>query len=355
MIANYYILGSKTRRPASNRTIFTDGAPDATFRSDMDLELSHWIPNRTPGVYKADTSTEICMNFLSRNDTNDWDLAVNNHVDVDGVLAVFTLVHSKQALEHRNTIVQAAEMGDFSGWGDLKAQRLYQGLTLLMDDLKASGTDTQQVYEACFERAFSLLEGAEDDPRIMKGIEALQSSVARIDAGHIIRHEIHSRFVHYHIPAALAEKSLTKALKVPAFNEALQDDMWLHPQARNRLDQEKVQLISVETPDGWYYDLWYPGYMWADTPHSWRAPGFVFNGSTNGYLYGYAPLEEAVQTLRQDEPANGGWTLAKELSPFSSVKGRNFPVVLSFLSEDYEPMASQLAPDRVAMILSRAF
>jgi hypothetical protein len=355
MIKNFYILGSKAKRPASCRTIFTDGAPDATFRPDIDMELSHWIPNATPALYRADTSTEICMNFVCRNDTGEWELAINNHVDVDGVLAVFTLLHSQHALAYRETIVQAAEMGDFSGWGTEPAQLLYQGLTLLMDDLKAAGMDTQYVYEACFVRTFSLLEGKIDDKRITEGLKALASSVERIESGQIPRYELHNRFTHYQIPACLTEISLTKALKVPRFNERLQDDMWLHPQARNRLDREKVQLISVETDNGWYYDLWYPGYMWADTPDSWRAPGFTFNGSTNGYAYGYAPLQQAVQKLQHIETAQGKWMLARELSPFSSVKGRSFPVVLSFLTEHDMPAISRISPEEVASILATAF
>ncbi|MEZ2660151.1 DUF6687 family protein [Aneurinibacillus aneurinilyticus] len=355
MIPHFYILGSKTERPVSRRTIFTDGAPDATFRPGIDVELSHWIPNTTPDVYAADTSTEICMNFISQNDTDEWDLAINNHVDVDGVLAVFTLVHSKQAMLHRETIIQAAEMGDFSNWGNHAAQILYQGLTVLMDDLKAKKTDTQHVYEACFKQTFSLLEGRTDDVRVVQGMEALQQSVNRVESGGILRREVHARFAHYHIPFTLVKASLAKTLKIPAFNEEIKDDMWLHPQVRNRLDKEKIQLVSAEAEQGWYYDVWYPGYMWADTPHSWRAPGFIFNGSTNGYMYGYEPLEAAVRTLQKLETANGTWMLAHELSPFSSISGRNFPVVLSFLSENNQPAASELPPERVVLILASAF
>ncbi|CEH29065.1 hypothetical protein AM501_02775 [Aneurinibacillus migulanus] len=355
MIPYFYILGSKTERPVSCRTIFTDGAPDATFRPDIDMELSHWIPNTTPDVYKADTSTEICMKFISQNDTDGWDLAINNHVDVDGILAVFTLIHSEKAMMHRDTIIQAAEMGDFSGWGDRAAQILYQGLTVLMDDLKAEKMDTQHVYETCFKRALSLLEGRVDDARVAQGMEALKRSSERVESGSIIRRELHNRFAHYHIPFVFVGTSLAKTLKVPAFNEEIKDDMWLHPQVRNRLDKEKVQLVSAEAEQGWYYDVWYPGYMWADTPHSWRAPGFTFSGSTNGYMYGYEPLETAVRTLQELETANGTWTLAHKLSPFSSINGRNFPIVLSFLSENSQPAASDLPPERVVPILASAF
>ncbi|MBN6189165.1 hypothetical protein JQN58_20130 [Aneurinibacillus sp. BA2021] len=356
MISRFYILGSTTERPQSRRTIFTDGAPDATFRPGVDMELSHWIPNRTPACYQADTSTEICMRFVESKDPGEWDLAVNNHVDVDGILAVFTLVYSETALAHRQTIIQAAEMGDFSGWGEEPAQRLFQGLTILMDDIKAAGMDTQHIYEACFQRAKELLAGTDiQDPRIEAGVRALQASTQRIMSGQVERQELHARFVRYTIPAELTAASLARALNVPAFNEEIRDDMWLHPQARNRLDREKVQLVAAQTDEGWYYDVWYPGYMWADTPHSWRAPGFTFSGSTNGYRYAHAPLEEAVHTLQKEETAEGIWTLAQQLSPFTSVAGRNFPVILSFLDSKNEPAVSRLAPERVASLLAASF
>ena len=86
------------------------------FAKAIDLELSHWVPNRTPAKFKADTSTEICMNFVASGDL-DYDLVVNNHADVDGLLSVFTLLHPATALAHRPTIVSAAQMGDFWGMG----------------------------------------------------------------------------------------------------------------------------------------------------------------------------------------------------------------------------------------------
>jgi len=96
--------------------------------------------------------------------------------------------------------------------------------------------------------------------------------------------------------------------------------------------------------------------MWADTPDSWRAPGFRFSGSTNGYYYGYEPLNHVVDQLQKIEKASGIWVLAQELSPFSSISGRNYPVVLSFLTLDgQKPMPSKLLPNEVANKISRVF
>ena len=114
------------------------------FRPAGDLELSHWRPNRTPREYRAGSSTEICYRFLDTPRPGSWTVAVNNHVDVDGILSVYVLVHSEHALLNRRTIAEAADMGDFWGWGEPPAQRLFQGITLLMERAACPGQSTKK-------------------------------------------------------------------------------------------------------------------------------------------------------------------------------------------------------------------
>jgi hypothetical protein len=161
--------------------------------------------------------------------------------------------------------------------------------------------------------------------------------------------------VAYEIPRALVERDLGRALHVPGFNAPLDASSWLPPQARNRLDREKIQLVSAEAAGGWYHDLWYPGYRWAETPTAWVAPGFHFAGSTNGYRYGHAPLEAAVAALQAKERNPGRWTLAEALSPFTSLPGRSYPVILAFLDDKQQPALSSQSPARVAEVLAPAF
>ena len=355
MIPKFYIIGSETKRPSSRKTIFTDGSPDQTFRENTDIELSHWIPNRTAKQYRADTSTEICMRFIEDEAPGDWDLAINNHLDIDGILSVFSLVHSEIAKKHKQTIIEAAEMGDFWAWGSESSQILFQGLTLFMNNLQQDLLDIQDIYAQSFNKTIELLESRVHDKIIQNGIISLAQSYERVQSGAITRVELGKRFVHYHLPASLTASDRSKALKIPGFNDLLQDDMWLYPQVRNKLDKEKIQLVSAETDEGTYYDLWYPGYMWADTPHSWRAPGFSFAGSTNAYYYGYAPLSDAVEELRRLETGGGTWKLVKQLTPFSSIQGRNYPVVLSCMNDQDEPQKSKIPKAEVAYILARAF
>ena len=135
-----WIEGSRRPRPASARTLYCDGTAGSEFRPGVDLELSHWLPNRTPQRFKASSSTEICLNFAASADTREgFDLAVNNHTDIDGALSMFAAVHPEQALAHRRTLIEAAEIGDFLGWGDDAAMVLCQALKLQQQRMEAQG------------------------------------------------------------------------------------------------------------------------------------------------------------------------------------------------------------------------
>lgn len=353
MRTRLYIDGTRMgARPDSRRTVFADGAGEGAVREDRDLELSHWIPNRTPTAYKADTSTEICMNYVASG-TRDYDLVVNNHADVDGVLSVFTLLEPEVALTHRATIVSAAEMGDFAAWGERTAQVLFQSLTWRLDALEETGTDPQLIYEKALEHVGEVIGRGFADGEVESSLAPLERSVEWIDAGRIRRQEIHARFVHYAVPAGLCGDRLDAALCLPKFNEAISDAVLFWPQARARTDREKVQLVSVESPGGWYHDLWYPGYLWADTPHSWRAPGLDFS-SNAAYRFSYPPLDAAVEDLQARERADVTWRLETELSLFGEKRGRGYPVILSVMSGD-RPAASSLTPELVARRLAEVY
>jgi hypothetical protein len=344
-----YVTGTAAGRPDSRRTIFADGSADASFRDGVDLELSHWVPNRTPARFKADTSTEICMSFAASG-AADYDLVVNNHADVDGVLSVFTLLHPGPALDRRAIVVAAAGMGDFAWWADAPAQVLFQSLTNQIDALTAQGTDPQVVYERALDHVSGLLERGCTDPGVEESLAPLRRSMEWLTQGRIRRRVHHDRFVHYAVPAAVAGDDLAPALRVPAFNAAISSDVLFWPQARARWDRDKVQLVSLESPEGWYYDLWYPSYVWADTPDSWRPPGLTFAGHLNGFALSWPPLAAAVSELQARESNGATWNLETDLS-FSSSPARGYPVVLSAL-QDGRPAPSSLEPEWVARRLA---
>ena len=78
------------------------------------LDLSHWEKNATPADLKRDTSTEMALEFARRGGR--VSVAVNNHFDADGALAVYSLLRSDVALAHAPLLVAAAEAGDFEEW-----------------------------------------------------------------------------------------------------------------------------------------------------------------------------------------------------------------------------------------------
>lgn len=82
------------------------------------LDLSHWVGNRTPAELKADTSTEIALNFGKSPFRERFASApvVNNHFDTDGVLSCWAVIHPEAAWRRRELMVAAAEAGDFQEW-----------------------------------------------------------------------------------------------------------------------------------------------------------------------------------------------------------------------------------------------
>jgi len=151
----------------------------------------------------------------------------------------------------------------------------------------------------------------------------------------------------------LCEDRLDAALRVPPFNSRISDTVLFWPQARARWDRDKVQLVSLEMPEGWYYDLWYPSYVWADTPNSWRPPGLDFNNDSHGYRLWFPPLEAAAGDFQRRELKTATWQVETDLS-FSSSPARGFPIVLSVMNGT-TPAPSSLQPDFVADRLARVF
>jgi len=339
-------------RPGEAR-IFCDGTADASYRDGFDLELSHWIPNRTPARYKADTSTAICLGFAADPLPGEWSLAVNNHVDTDGILSAFALTRPRIACAHREVLIQAAGMGDFMGWGELPAQRLYQGLGAVKSRLAGEGLAPQGIYERSFETVEALLEGGgEADEAVRAGLAALRESVRLVEAGEIERRLPHERLAVYVIPARLAEAHVGRALRVPGFDAPLSAMSLLLPQARARLDAQRLQLVSCETAAGWFHDLWLPGYAWAETPDSWRPPGLVLE-SSNAHRLELPAWRQAAAALQRREGGRGRWSVAGRVTPFETLPGRGFPVVLSCLRRG-KPEPSELPPDSVARELVEA-
>src|SRR5947209_875457 len=91
------------------------------------VHLSHWQGNETPARLRADTSTEIALNFVAAPDREEIArgarVVTNNHFDTDGVLSVWAVLTGGRALDLRNRLIAAAEAGDFSEFTGAQAVR----------------------------------------------------------------------------------------------------------------------------------------------------------------------------------------------------------------------------------------
>jgi hypothetical protein len=168
-----------------------------------------------------------------------------------------------------------------------------------------------------------------------------------VESGGIARSVIDSRCAHYVIPMILVENDPTRALYVPGFNEAVSPKAILWPQVRARLDSERVCIVSVESDSGWYHDLWFPGYLWADTENRWTVPGMMFHGGMETYELSHPRLAQALENLKRHEAASGCWTLADNTSPFHRKRQSIFPVVARFIDEQGNPAPSRLTPQHI--------
>lgn len=343
----FYAEGSKAKRPDSHCTIYVDGTAGADFREGLDIELSHWIPNRTEERYKAGTSTEICFKFLEANKTYPYDLVVNNHLDIDGLLSVFVLAYPSVALQYREILKNASKAGDFWAWAEGRALTLFQKLTLLYRRPEVKKADLQQAYEICFEAILKILKAPET---LCPAQDILERQFTLVEQGKIERQEVTSRFVTYYVPKALAKGKAF--LQIPTFNEPISERLPFWPQVRNRLDEEKIQLLAIENDRGTYFDLWYPGYVWADTCGLWRPPGLILPQTMGDpHRIDWPQLSQAIQELNDIEKGSCGWQLFPGISFSGRKNPRGFPIVAATLDQNNEPCENPLSLERVSDVL----
>lgn len=343
MIKSYYIIGSNEKMPDNRGIVYCDGSEENEVLRETDLELSHWNNNRTPEEYAGDTSTEICMNFVEKNIDKDvpFDLVVNNHLDVDGLLSVFTILHSDIALRYRSTIIQAAKIGDFWSYGSEQAFLLFQAITILFNEEKTKQKDIQEIYRKCIDETIHILEN--DNSRI-EGAEAAFKIIGeeelRLKSGEIIRQLINDRLVHYHITG----EDIKKNIAIPSFNGIIKDDITVHPQFRNKLDSERVHLISIEGIQGNYYQLFYPGYIWAITSSLWRPP---FHEIKNRTFDGFDPrIDPILDQLTSMDNGEGKWTRRDK-----SMLG----LITTYSNAMGEQIESTISPDKIIQFFGAIF
>jgi hypothetical protein len=271
------------------------------------------------------------------------------------MLSVYTLVHSAHAQDNRAIIIEAAEMGDFWGWGRPLAARLFQGLTFWLEQGSAENRAVQTIYEEAFARIPGLIEGTDPDvDRIDRSLEPMVRATQLVEQGSIVRTACGPRFTRYELPASVLAGAVDCATYIPRFNEPISTRALLWPQNRAKWDTERACLVSVESAAGWQHDLWFPGYLWADTDDRWIPAGMDFGNGMEHYNLINPALDAAVRNLNAAERGLGKWTHAAGESDLASQIQRQFPVVLRVLDSSGVPTVSSWSPKEAAELLQPA-
>ncbi|MCA9783712.1 MAG: hypothetical protein KDC10_06500 [Calditrichaeota bacterium] len=352
MALNFHATGQElTLEETAQRRFLVGGLPENEEARAGDMELSPWRPSGTPARLKAGTCTEIALNLILFDGPPAVGAVQARRLDVDSVLAAFALLHPAIASKYRERMIEVAEMGLFQSWGGDGASTVYQRLQEIFRNARNCGEDEAHTFESCFRHLPAILES---EP-FSADLRPDTHSLGLLQSGQIERQLIHRRFVSYLLPRRLHKGVYYKALRISPPDACLDDPALLSCRARNRLDGERVQLISVEAREGWYHDLLYPAYMWSDPVGRWRAPGFRPSARPRAWFLDHSPLSQIVNRLIEREKNEGWWNLAQEVHPFERTVGRRFPVILGFEDGRGNPSPSAIPPHELADRLCRAF
>ena len=224
------------------------------------LTLSHWRGSPPiPDDLADDTSTGILLR-AARDPARFAGFAVvcNDHVDVDGLLAVATACRPDTALAHAALLVGAAEAGDFTAWAEPPALALMVTLHRLVLAEQARGGDWQQrCYERVSDELPALIAGPAD-PDVNAVVAALAAARARIERrdGVAIDRlgdlaEIRWRRRNGHVWDRFLVADAADDLPLHALGGLFPDTCF--------------QLLAEDTGDGLVYALDAPRHSWART------------------------------------------------------------------------------------------
>jgi hypothetical protein len=306
---------------------------------DNAVHLSHWEGNATPADLRADTSTEIALNFVAsaRRDeiARGIEVVTNNHFDTDGVLSVWTVLAGERALELKDKLIASAEAGDFSEFTGAQAVRA---------SILIQGGDNPFVEGVASPLARKLAGGAKLDER--KAYELVlpevENALTRTDEYESLWREawtqVQSALESFERGASRVEEDAESGLSVVTLAPDLYGAAGFKPTrhaapytaiAHNA--RGRIFLVATPTGGGWSYRIDYPYYSWAVTYVRPRVAR--------------RDLSEAVARLNELEGETvGRWkTDRSELT--SAVK---------FIGDDGALAASRLTPDAVAAELRAA-
>lgn len=319
------------------------GVPKLSVDGTVDgaLHLSHWEGNTTPEELRADTSTEIALNFVASPRRGEMargvEVVTNNHFDANGVLSVWTVLAGERALELRDLLVAAAEAGDFSEFPSERAVRasvLLQGgdnpfvegvgSPLARHLAGGAAVDERRAYELVLPEVEGVLRRTDEyEPLWREGWAVIERALESFARGH-------SR-----VEEDEAARLSVVTLAPEAFGEGGFDPARHAAPYTAVAHHARGELFLVATPfaGGWGYRIDYPYYSWA---HTVRRPRVARRD--------LAPLAGRLNELEGGERAAGTWKPDRgELT--SAVK---------FLDAGGAAAPSRLRPDEVAAELRAA-
>jgi len=151
--------------------IIVDGAP----HKDTVLTLSHWPGSGSPAEFRADTSTEIVMNYLNTPGASEQyapkvRAVSNNHYDEDGLCSVWAMLNPQKALAQRDVLVDVAKAGDFNTYRRPQAAKVVFTIRSYADTEYSPVFDKLQKDDdtgsARYQALLPLLEGFMDDTEL---------------------------------------------------------------------------------------------------------------------------------------------------------------------------------------------
>ncbi|MBV9926449.1 MAG: hypothetical protein JOZ96_15630 [Acidobacteria bacterium] len=302
------------------------------------LHLSHWEGNETPEELRADTSTEIALNFAAWPRRGEWargvEVVTNNHFDADGVLSVWSVLNGVRAPALREKLISAAEAGDFSEFPNEDAVRVsillqggdnpfVPGVNSPLVESLAGGekVDERRAYELVLPEVENVLtRTGEYEALWREGWAWIERTLESFAGG---RSRVSEDAEHKLSVVTLAEEFYGPGGFDPARHGAPYTALAHHTRG-------EVILVATPYAGGWAYRIDYAYYSWAET----YARPRVARRNLAGLL----------GRLNVVERGRGVWKADRsELT--SAVK---------FFGQDNAPAASQLEPDEVAAELREA-
>jgi hypothetical protein len=297
----------------SVRKISVDGLVPNSFH------LSHWAGNETPAELKADTSTEIALNFISdphyKSLFPNANILTNNHFDTDGLLAVFTLLYPDKAEPLAKTLIETSEAFDFSSFSSENGVQL----NILIEQICHAEASP-------FRKTWKRFSGPKDAIYYKTLLQELPDLIKRKDDYSDLWRARFDKIVES------MERFEKRALWVEEFHSAkltvIVDDTKPAPQAIDYYCKGDIFLIVQEKAGKHSYELSYRYYSWADTI---RRPSIPKISTTR--------LAEYLN--KNEKQKNGTWKDVTRGQPFNST------TVLRFTDDKEVSCFSDIAPNEV--------